>query len=145
MEFNRRMREKAGAFVDMRKCRVKRKRHCISSTAKTTGPFADAPTAFNPDGLNIHIFRLSIDYCWPIRGEGFTYVKPCLNLSTIKPWQGHRIAVPPATAGQLLWPSKRRRLLRAPVRRCADKHLQQSPFTQFFMMTRFNFVFFIVN
>jgi hypothetical protein len=49
------MREKAGAFVDMRKCRVKRKRHCLSSTAKTTRPFADVPTAFDPAGLNIHI------------------------------------------------------------------------------------------
>jgi hypothetical protein len=27
-------------------------RHRLSSTAKTTGPFADAPTTFNPEGLN---------------------------------------------------------------------------------------------
>ncbi len=49
------MCEKTGAFVDMRKCRVKRKRHCMSTTAKTTGPFADFLTEFYPAGLNIHI------------------------------------------------------------------------------------------
>jgi hypothetical protein len=47
-ELNRRMREKVWAFVDMRKCRIKRKKHCMSPTAKTTGPFADASNSILP-------------------------------------------------------------------------------------------------
>ncbi len=43
--------KKAGACVDMRQCRVKRKRHCTISKAKTTGPFVDVLTAFNADSL----------------------------------------------------------------------------------------------